>query len=315
MPDSLQPVREAIKAGDKRRARELLRPLLVDNPTADMWFLAAQASPTREQAMGCLKRALALDPAHERAGRALSRLAASAPADDTPPPLVAPVDNAPLAASEAALPPLKKVRSQRKRSPWTLVGLAGSLLLSLSLTYAVLTALGSPIAAQVRAILGGEAPQAGDGTPVFGQPRQPASGAPVIGQPSGGGGGDTGASPSGSFVVRPNKSVELKRQQPVSDVLDAGFAHEYTFEAARGEEIAVGVQFLSPTAQKVGANVAIIGPDGYNAESRCQRDQILTDGSSVAFICTVHQGGVWKLQLFGRDGESTGVYVVTYERM
>lgn len=307
MPDSLQPVREAIRAGDKRRARELLRPLLVDDPTADTWFLAAQASPTREQAIGCLKRALALDPAHERAGRVLSRLFISAPADDMLPPLAAPVDNAPRTASEAALPPLKKVRSQRRRSPWTLVGLAGSLLLSLSLTYAVLTALGSPIAAQVRAILGGEAPQASDGTPVFGQPRQPASGV--------GGDDASGSAPVGSFIVRPSKSVELKRQQPVSDVLDAGFAHEYTFEAARGEEIAVGVQFLSPTAQKVGANVAIIGPDGYNAESRCQRDQILTDGSSVAFICTAHQGGMWKLQLFGRDGESTGVYVVTYERM
>jgi hypothetical protein len=308
MSDSLQPVREAIKAGDKRRARELLRPLLADDPTADMWFLAAQASPTREQAILSLKRALALDPAHERAGRALSRLAASAPADDTPPPLAAPADNAPLAASEAALPPLKKARSQRKQSPWTLVGLAGSLLLSLSLTYAVLTALGSPIAAQVRAILGGEAPQASDGTPVFGQP-------PRAVPPGAGGDDASGSAPVGSFVVRPSKSVELKRQQPVSDVLDAGFAHEYTFEAARGEEIAVGVQFLSPTAQKVGANVAVIGPDGYNAESRCQRDQILTDGSSVAFICTVHQGGIWKLQLFGRDGESTGVYVVTYERM
>lgn len=307
MPDSLQPVREAIKAGDKRRARDLLRPLLVDDPTADTWFLAAQASPTREQAIGCLKRALALDPAHERAGRALSRLSTSTPVDDMLPPLAAPVDNAPRTASEAALPPLKKVRSQRKRSPWTLVGLAGSLLLSLSLTYAVLTALGSPIAAQVRAILGGEAPQASDGTPVFGQPRQPASGA--------GGDDASGSAPVGSFIVRPSKSVELKRQQPVSDVLDAGFAHEYTFEAARGEEIAIGVQFLSPTAQRVGANVAIIGPDGYNAESRCQRDQILTDGSSVAFICTAHQGGTWKLQLFGRDGESTGVYVVTYERM
>ncbi|NWG16873.1 MAG: hypothetical protein HXY41_09580 [Chloroflexi bacterium] len=312
MSDSLQPVREAIKAGDKRRARELLRPLLADDPTADTWFLAAQASPTREQAIRFLNRALALDPTHERAGRALSRL--SAPADDALPPLESLVQP-PISIPETALPPLKKARAQRRRSSWALVGLAGSLLLSLSLTYAALTALGSPIAAQVRAILGGGPSQSSEGTPVFGQPRQPDSGAPVIGQPSGGGDGSIGSSPSSSFVVRPNKSVELKRQQPVSDVLDAGFAHEYTFEAARGEEIAVGVQFLSPTAKKVGMNVAVIGPDGYNAESRCQRDQILTDGSSVAFICTVHQSGIWKLQLFGRDGESTGVYVVTYERM
>ena len=38
------------------------------------------------------------------------------------------------------------------------------------------------------------------------------------------------------------------------------------------------------------------------------------DGSGTAFICTIYKGGTWKLQVFGRDGESTGAYVITYDR-
>jgi hypothetical protein len=172
-----------------------------------------------------------------------------------------------------------------------LIGCGGSILLSLSLSYVVLTYLGSPVAGQIRAVLSGEGQaQQGQGTPVFGVPpaNAPSGGESV---PNGGSGGTSGESTTSYFVVKPIKSVEIKHQKPVSDVLDAGQTHEYTFDAQRGEELAVGIQFLSPNAKKVSANVAVLDPDGANAESACQRDSILTDGSSVAFICNVYKSG------------------------
>ncbi len=98
-------------------------------------------------------------------------------------------------------------------------------------------------------------------------------------------------------------------------MLDPGYAHEYTFSVNAGQELDIAVQFLSPTAHNVGGNVAVVDADGYNAESHCQRDTILKDGSSIAFICQVHKSGIWKIQLYGRAGESTGVYILSYDAM
>ncbi|MBI5669954.1 MAG: hypothetical protein HZC41_18325 [Chloroflexi bacterium] len=324
MSDPLLPIREAIRRGDKKCARELLRPLL-KNPTAETWYIAAQSCDSRAKALDCLRRALRVDPTYEPARRALAKLEMSGL--DLPPleALVA----VPPTEVDTSLPPefvpLRPSRSERKRSVWTTIGCAGSILLSLSSAYFVLTVLGSPVAGQLRAavdrLTGGSGGQTGEGTPVFGLPSdddgQPGAGSEAA--DSGVSGGETSGGAvrgaSGGFIVKPNKTVELKRNQPVSDVLDAGYAHEYTFEAQAGEELAVGVQFFSPNAKRVGANVAVLDPGGVNAESRCQRDSILSDGSSVAFICQVNKTGTWKLHIFGRDGESTGVYVVTYERM
>lgn len=307
MSDALLSIREAIKAGDKARARELLRPLLKE-PTAELWYLAAYACESRDHARQCLNRALVGDPNHQAAKRALHRLESDG---QDMPPLEALVEPVPEAAPQPAPEPLprKTVKSKKKGTSWGLIGCGGTLLLSLSMSYIVLTYMGSPIVSQFRALFdGGGQAQQGQGTPVFGAP-------PANAPSSQGGNGTSGEAASSQFVVKPSKSAELKRQQPASDVLDAGKAHEYTFEARQGEELAIGIQFLSPNSKNVGANVAVLDPDGRNAESACQRDSILTDGSSVAFICKVYKSGAWKLQVFGRDGESTGVYVVTFDRM
>ncbi|HEX2905739.1 MAG TPA: hypothetical protein VHO69_02685 [Phototrophicaceae bacterium] len=325
--ETLTSVRQALKSGDKKGAREQLRPLLAACPSAELWVLAAQACDRREKAIECLHRALALDPTYDRARRGLEKLEAGG-LDLPPLDMLLAVPVPPIeAVPEPEATPFKWKQDQKRRNPWTLIGCAGSILLSLSSTYFVLTMLGSPLAGQIRAIISGEGlAQSGEGTPVFGrQPEAetpasepetapnllgaaPTDGTPVFGEPL----SRTG---SNTFEVHPSKSVELSRQQPVSDVLDSGQAHEYTFTVVSGEELAVGVQFFSPTAKQVGANAAVLDAAGYNAENYCQRDQILSDGSSVAFICQVNQGGTWKLHLFGRTGESTGVYVVTFDRL
>ncbi len=74
MSYDLHPVLEAIQAGDKIRARQLLRPML-KNPTAEVLFLAARVTDSRERIIDLLEQALKLDPAHERAAKVLSALA------------------------------------------------------------------------------------------------------------------------------------------------------------------------------------------------------------------------------------------------
>jgi hypothetical protein len=61
--------------------------------------------------------------------------------------------------------------------------------------------------------------------------------------------------------------------------------------------------------------MAMLDPDGYNASAQCERGSIMTDGTSVTYLCKINKTGSWKLQLFGHSGESTGVYIVTYQRM
>ncbi|HEX2905740.1 MAG TPA: hypothetical protein VHO69_02690 [Phototrophicaceae bacterium] len=297
--DALLPIREALKAGDKRRARDLLRPLIAEKPTAELWYLSAHACESRDHARTCLNRALAYDRNHQPTKRALNKIESGLDM----PPLDAPLEiprvdpdapPIPLPAKKAAAAPKSK-GPKRTGANWTLIGCGGSILLSLSSLYLLLSITGSPIAEQVRSLLSGEglAP-AVEGTPVF---------------------GNSSGTGTGTFVVQPDKSMELKRQQPTSDVLDSGHAHEYVFEASTGEEVAIGIQFFSPSAKQVGANVAVLDPDGNNAKGVCERQAILMDGSSATFICQINKSGAWKLQILGRTDQSTGVYAVTFERM
>lgn len=74
MADSLTPIKRAIRAGDQARARRLLKPVLQDEPSADAWTLAAMVTETNDQAIKCLRKALAIDEWHSEANRMLSRL-------------------------------------------------------------------------------------------------------------------------------------------------------------------------------------------------------------------------------------------------
>jgi|GEM_PF-3178044 len=341
MADELTTVQAAIQAGDKKAARRMLKPLLDTQATAELWYMAACSCADRDQEIGCLRRALKLDAGYAPARARYRALKAAGEVDM--PSLDLLVDDMPLLDQLTEFPELVRARpavdiqaikaQKRKQSnrQWNLIGCGGSLLLSLSLSYFVLTVIGSPIPAQIRQVLGGDAPVAPSaGTPVFGRPTPPGSGLPnsSADNPVGANPGPDGPLPTpdgdaqtyaddaaaGGFVVQPNKSAPLVRGSPITDVLDAGFAHEYTFTATAGEEIAIAIQFFSPTAKAVGDNVAILDASDINAENQCERDTIFIDGSGMAFICTVHQSGMWKLQVFGRADESTGVYVVTYER-
>lgn len=305
MLDDLIPVMRALESGDKAQARRLLRPML-ENPTADLWYLASQACEKQAQEIVCLERALALDPMHGQARNRL--LALRQNQQQTPPPASPPTAPArpeskprrftqkplpgepPVPVSTAApvpmkpaltevdLPPLKKVGSQRNRSGWRWVGCFSMILLSLASSYFVLWILGSGLPGQFRALVTGSQP-------------------PIISDRD-----------DAVYVIAPSQSQQLRRNETSSDVLEPGYAHQLVFEAQRGEDIAVALQFFSPAAQGVRRNVAIFDPNGEDARDRCMRDTLFGGDNGVAFICTIDLSGTWSLRVYGRESESTGAY-------
>lgn len=351
MADELATIRAAIQSGDKKGARRMLKPLLNAAPTAELWYMAACACESSDQEVGCLKQVLKLDMKYAPARARYRELKQQGDASiaDMPTLDMLVTDELPLLEQLTEIPEpvrnrsavdLQAIKAERRRESqrmWTRLGCIGSILMSLSISYIALSAIGSPIPAQIRRILSGQAPSAPSvGTPLFGRPGADGSSPGGSNNPLASDAGSSGgANPvnlmpvtpdgdpntyaddaaAGGFVVQPNKTAALTRGGTVADVLDAGFAHEYIFTAAAGEEVAIAIQFFSPTAKAVEKNVAILDADGVNAETHCVRDEIFTDGSGAAFICTIHRGGKWKLQVFGRDGESTGAYVVSYDRM
>ena len=74
--DELKPIYEAIQAGDKDKARTLLKSVLYVNPTADAYVLAAQATDSQATAKGYLEEALKLDADHAGAKKILAQIQA-----------------------------------------------------------------------------------------------------------------------------------------------------------------------------------------------------------------------------------------------
>ena len=321
MPDSLTIIHEEIAKGHTVRARRILRMLLEETPTAPLWYLASTICENPEQELGCIRQALKLDPNHMLARERYIELK-KARRDEMMPPLMVLIDDLPEPGDMAVrgADPFTAKRKRRKQSQrrWALLALMATVIMSLSSTYFVLTMLGSPIPAQIRAVISGQSPNTQTGRPIFGgqsgsgQVSTPNAAMPPVSATNE---NYSAEAASGGFVVRPNKSETLDVEKPANDILDPGFAHEYLLKATKGQEIAVAVQFFSPTAKKVASNIAILDPDGNNATSQCERGKILSDGSSVTYICKINKSGDWKLQLFGHSGESTGVYIVTYQRM
>lgn len=290
----------AINTGDKARARQLLQPLLKTRPTAELWYQASRLTEKPEHELACLKQALGLDPYHGDARRRFHELqaqvtppapaVADAPAA-TPPKAPAPKKTQPAPAIVPADVPLKKARQRRKRGTWFYVGIVGSVLLSLTASYFVLLVLGSPLPGRLRSLLGDAPPV----TELNGVPLEQVHDA--------------------VFKVVPSRTSTVTQTEPLADVLEPGVVHEYTFNARSGEELAIGVQFFSPAAQRVSRNLAILDPQGRDAESQCMRDHILQGDNGAVIICQIDRSGTWKLRLLGRENESSGAYVVSIGRL
>jgi serine/threonine protein kinase len=257
------------------------------NETADDLYEKAKAAATENpvQAIGYLKRALDLEPLHSNANRMLLQLEGVNPINRPHQPALPPV-------SEEELEPLKKVNRGRRRSGWTWVAIIATVLMSMTSLFFVLSFTGSPIAARITEIITGKRPiNEIAGTPVKDIPH-------IV------------------LTVEPQEIKKIAPQERMSAVLDSGIAHEYYFDVQTGQEMAIAVWFVSPTANRVAKNVAILNSGRQDITALCQHD-VLIPGSdtSVILTCRIDQTGTWRVRIFGIDGESTGAYFVSVENM
>jgi tetratricopeptide (TPR) repeat protein len=73
--NDIEAVKNALKQGNKKRAREILRTIIHSNPNDDQaWIYCALATDTRRASIGCLRRALDINPRNEQAQGLLSNL-------------------------------------------------------------------------------------------------------------------------------------------------------------------------------------------------------------------------------------------------
>lgn len=287
MPADPQPIKDALKAGDKQTAQALLRPLLKASPTADLWVLAARAANTPTQAIDFLRRALALDPHHNEANRLLFKLEGAKPLAEQQRERAAPKP----AIKEEDLPPLKKPR--RKRANWGRRLLILLLMLVFSTSCAAITlnlvgVITGPITA-LTVLTGGPQPV----NEIEGVPIEQINDAPLRVEPA----------------------IRETAQARDTEVIDHGYLHAYTFNAAAGDTYSIYVQFLSVTANRVSRNVVIVNPSGRNATSQCQNDPILQGDNNVAFTCGINQSGAWQVRILGRRNESVGVYFIGVQKL
>jgi hypothetical protein len=71
---ALVEVKDAIEAGDRKRAFDLLKTILNEDPNADAWVMAARLTHEENQKQKHLRRALLLDPNHPGAKQMLRQL-------------------------------------------------------------------------------------------------------------------------------------------------------------------------------------------------------------------------------------------------
>ncbi len=293
------PIYTALENDDKATARRLLRSILKQAPTAEAWYLAARAMEEKEKSIQCLRKALELDALHTQANRLLFQLEGAKSLSELE------RERAQSSPITEPLPPLPRkprmtstdrqsARRRARRRMWNIVAIIGAILLALASGWFLMFALGVGFVTDIMCTIDiGTCPlESIDGTPI-----------------------DT--LPDAVFYATPDviRELESGSSMPTSDMLAHGFTHEYEFQARAGEEYAIMVQFASPNAMQVRRNVAILDSAGFDAGDACQGDPLFAGDTGVAFICGIYRTGTWKVRIFGREGESTGTYVVLLERL
>jgi len=116
-----------------------------------------------------------------------------------------------------------------------------------------------------------------------------------------------------ALYVSPSQTRPLLNQD--ADVIEPGYAHDHTFAASQGTDVAIYVQFLSLAANRVSRNVVVLRPDGTDATPSCDRDAILDGDNGVTFTCTIDADGTWVVRVLGREKESVGAYFIGEQAM
>ncbi len=302
MEDCLQRAAEAIKEGDRTRARQLLKPVLTsDQQSADAWFLAAHAVEREDQKIACLKKALALDEWHPGANRMLSKMQ-QVESVITREPLVREEDERSRQQLEQYR--LEKagthVRSQAEKRRdrqrgWRRFGCAMVVVLNLSCALFTFSLIGlfPGFIGTLAELTGGTAPvRQIDGVPIE----------------------DIA---NAAATIQPSQSKDAPSQGV--DVLDHGYNHEYTFEAIAGDEVLGYVQFMSVSAADVTRNVIILDPtDQIVQPDECRflgEEGLLGGQGNTTFECLIQQTGIYRVRILGITGQSVGAYFIGTETL
>ncbi len=288
----------ALRNEDKASARRILKPLLQANPTADAWFLAANAMESDEQAIVCLKKAVELDSWHAKANRMLLKLEETKTINEriretsTQPAISVPVTG--------PLPELKRkpranksdVRASRRRM-WTRVGCGSFLLASFAcsvMTFSLIGLVPGAIGAFIQ-FTGGPPPITElDGIPIEDVP-------------------------NAALFIEPAVSEEATDRQV--NVLEHGYVHEYSFEARTGDEYAIYIQFMSLSSSNVDGNTIVIDPSGTISTHCTSLGQggLLGGEANVTINCIIDEPGTWHVRVLGINGESVGAYFAGIDRL
>lgn len=298
---TIKDVALALKEDDKARARQLVKTLLQKEPSADAWFLAANAMEDNQQVIKCLKKALELDPWHVKADRMLLKIEGT-PKDDVETERQRQMDEINASTGMRNVMEIKRQGKQleyqqrairRKRLNRGLV--IGFFILSTvcsTVTMSLVGVIRGPLAWLIQ-LGGGPSPI----TELEGIAIEDV--------------------PNAAATIEPARRVEASAQDV--NVLEHGYVHEYVFEARNGEEVVGYVQFMSISASDVGANVLIINPDDeIVGNDVCQflgASGIIGGEGNVTFTCNINRNGVWRIRMLGINGESVGAYFAGVETL
>lgn len=296
MPTTLQNIQTMIDEGEKKRARQYLKQILKDDPSADAWYLTALAVDDELQKIKCLRHALEIDAFHTPANRLLHQVEGGMPLHEQEK-----LKEAEEKRQTRDIVPLEKIEREMKKDRFqrhaerqrrrTRYGCLFSFLLSASCSLFAVSAIGllPGFIGTVTTLLGGTRPVYDiEGTPI-------------------------GDRDDAILIMTPAQSNDASNQDV--EIMDHGYLHEYKFGAVKNETYAIYVQFMSVSANHVSQNVAIIDPEGSDATEFCERQRILEGDMGTAFTCQVNASGEWMVRILGVTGESVGAYFVGVEKL
>lgn len=289
MPTSLKDIQTLIDKGDKKQARNHLKKILKDKPSANGWYLAALTMESDVDTIKCLRRALKLDEFHIPASRLLHQL------ENTPTKPQQEENKTPaLDSPETMNRQQKKDRvSQQKKGRRRRVGCGClfSMLLSSIFAITALTTIG-----MLPGVIGTVVSLTSGVAPVYEIENVPIE-----------------MVENSLYQLAPVFSKIITEQD--INFIDHGYVNQYKFDAVVDETYLIYLQFLSLDAHNLNENIAINDPEGYNAIPDCEKQKISDYDSGIAYLCRSYVTGQWSIRILGINGESIGGYVVGIKRI
>ncbi len=254
--------------------------------SAEDWMQKAMSTIDQDEVIRYLKRALEIEPFHSKANRLLFQLEGAVPHQATPKPKPA------VAVTASDLSTLKKATTYgQKQNPWSVaIGIAVAVVI-ISVVFFYLMLGGSPVATQIANFIQGKhAVTEIEGVPIS-------------------------QVPDAVLKITPQDRIFVENGGKINAKIENGFSSAYVFNVAEGQLFGIAVAYVDLSAVHVSENVAVIDASGNSADDRCDITRNLNADNAVSFTCSINQTGQWTVRILGIDGESTGSYWVSIQRL